>query len=112
MQLWRLNVMVAETVVTADEANGWFWAEFLGSGGNPFIILPNDTVVVVYGEQSITVPVVSLSASVDSAADQVTGSGPASQALTRRDHDRRGAGHAPRYHGGRRRLRRRLPGRA
>ena len=61
------------------EANGWFWAEFLGSGGSPFIILPNDTVVVVYGDQSITVPVVPLSASVDNAADQVTGIGPASQ---------------------------------
>ena len=92
VQLWRLNVMVAETVVTADEANGWFWAQFLGSGGSPFIILPNDTVVVAYGDQSITVPVVPLSASVDNAADQVTGSRPGQPGVGRRGHGRRVAG--------------------
>lgn len=81
VQLWRQNVMVAETAVTAREDNGWFWAQFLGSGGRPFIILPNDTVVVVYGDQSITVPVVPLSASVDNVADAVTGTGPASHGL-------------------------------
>ncbi|MFN8464282.1 MAG: hypothetical protein U0X20_01965 [Caldilineaceae bacterium] len=81
VQLWRLNVVVAETVVTASEYNGELWAQFLGNGGSPFIILPNDTVVVTYGGQSITVPVVPLSATVDNAADTVTGIGPASQDL-------------------------------
>ena len=81
VQLWRLNVMVAETAVTAREDNGMFNAQFLGSGGRPFIILPNDTVVIAYGNQSITVPVVPLSASVDNVADTVTGFGPASHEL-------------------------------
>jgi len=80
VQLQRGAGVVAAASAKADPSNGWFRAEFFTDGGSPAIIQPGDVVAVNAG-QMISVPVGPLSAAVDTAADKVTGSGPANQEL-------------------------------
>ena len=79
-QLLRGTAVIAEASDIADSSNGYFYTEFFSAGGSPVIIQPNDVVVVNAGAP-ITVPVVPLSAVVDTAADRVTGVGPANDQL-------------------------------
>ena len=71
----------AMATTTSNAGNGQFWVDFLDAGGNPIIIQPND-VVVVQASPATTVPVVPLSAEVDTANDRVTGTGPANETLS------------------------------
>jgi hypothetical protein len=74
VRLLRGGTPLVETSTVADEWNGAFTVRFL-QNGNPVLIRANDVVVVEAGGM-ITVPVVSLTATADSAADKVVGSGP------------------------------------
>jgi hypothetical protein len=70
----------AVETTTSDRSNGWFGVNFQDAAGDPLIINPDDT-VLVQASPAITVPVTPLSAEVDTANDQVTGSGPAGEQL-------------------------------